>query len=624
MKKQLAVKLLDLETASDRDVRRFQREANAASSLDHPGLVKVYDFGVTPDANPYLVMDYCPGKTLAEIMRASGTLPLDGVIDLFIQICSALAYAHEHDVIHRDIKPSNIMVLDRGDLKTAKILDFGTAKIMNAEDAGGKPLTLPGQRLGTPLYMSPEQCLERPLDARSDIYSLGCVFFAVLTGQPPLVGETGLMTMMRRQNEEAALLNEASSVQRFPQQIEEIIAKMLRRNHEERYQKIADVAADLSGYQKSLQELERVPEIKVPQPKAVYAAPPYARFAVALTVVCVGAAVLIAGFFRYDRTPQLKRPIAEVTTEPTSAPAVHKDESELAETPFEYYSPAADLHASTRHYHFPKESLGLKIRMLNPACRVFAGEHGSVQPADEWIPMSGDVTVENFAPFALRVSADGAYPILLRWFRSDEIEDLEFARSSCSVDCLRVIDSYKVLRSLNVQGTKITDEDLRYVDALPSLDDLNVSDTEVTGTGLLRAKRRKELRVVKAERLKDASIFIDGLREFSGLEELNLVGCALGRADLSTIGICAPRLVRLNLGRNPAITDDDLKLLLPLQDLTELYVDGCNLSPASINTLRQFSKLKELEIDYTHWEAASVNALKQALPQCRINQRLEH
>jgi serine/threonine-protein kinase len=175
----VAIKVLDPEVARKPGVReRFIQEANIQARIRHSGIVQVLTATQIEDDVPALVMEYVDGKSLAEVLELRGALPVDDSLKIMAQVFSAVGYAHKQGVIHRDLKPSNIMVMASGE---AKVTDFGIAKVLGAAN-----LTRTGAAMGSAHYMSPEQ-IRRPeaVDARSDIYSLGCVFYELLTGRPP-------------------------------------------------------------------------------------------------------------------------------------------------------------------------------------------------------------------------------------------------------------------------------------------------------------------------------------------------------------------------------------------------------------------------------------------------------
>lgn len=191
LKRDVAVKMLYLPFASDQDKRkRFELEARAASSLNHPNIATTFDYGIMPFGQPFMVMEYLVGESLAEAIERRKTIPEPEAVEIVSQVARALQHAHEKGILHRDIKPSNILVTTSGGEHpsvTAKVLDFGLAKWIE-ETSELSQLTETGKIVGTPSYMSPEQCRGAPLDGRSDIYSLGCTLYEALCGTKPFQG----------------------------------------------------------------------------------------------------------------------------------------------------------------------------------------------------------------------------------------------------------------------------------------------------------------------------------------------------------------------------------------------------------------------------------------------------
>lgn len=179
---EVAIKILHSEQSDPRAAGRFRREAQAAARLKHPNAVTIHDFGVTDEGMQYLVMELVDGESLRHIIKQQGPLTPSAAVEIIDQVCAALEEAHRHNIIHRDIKPDNIMVNATTAGLRVKVLDFGIAKL---RDDTTSNLTQTGSILGTPHYMSPEQCLGEELDSRSDIYSLGVVAYEMLTGLVP-------------------------------------------------------------------------------------------------------------------------------------------------------------------------------------------------------------------------------------------------------------------------------------------------------------------------------------------------------------------------------------------------------------------------------------------------------
>ncbi|HEX6899391.1 MAG TPA: protein kinase [Thermoanaerobaculia bacterium] len=234
LRRRVAVKLLPLEFSRDRAAReRFQREARAASALDHPNLCTIYDFGES-EGQLYIVMAYYEGETLKERL-GRGPLPADEARQVAIQVARGLAQAHEAGITHRDIKPANVILTRRGE---AKILDFGIAK--TRDDTS---LTRTGGSPGTPAYMSPEQARGKPVDARTDLWSLGVLLYEMLAGKRPFEGEDEpaiLYSILSREPEPLGRIRPDA-----PAFLVRTVAKALAKNPDERYQSAAAFLADL-------------------------------------------------------------------------------------------------------------------------------------------------------------------------------------------------------------------------------------------------------------------------------------------------------------------------------------------------------------------------------------------
>ena len=244
LKQKFALKTLNETVSSDKTIRRFQQEAQAARSLNHPNLVRAVDFGLLGDGHPYFVMDLVEGDSLAQYLKKHGTLNVDEAVDIFVPICAGLDFAHKQGIVHRDIKPGNIVLVansERGGW-LPKIVDFGIAKWNSGELV--ESLTKTGDVFGTPLYMSPEQCLGAKIDQRSDIYSLGCVLFETLTGAPPFRGDNPLAVMMQHGTAAVPSMKEASLGREFPPALQSVLAKMLSKDPADRYQNCAELAHD--------------------------------------------------------------------------------------------------------------------------------------------------------------------------------------------------------------------------------------------------------------------------------------------------------------------------------------------------------------------------------------------
>jgi serine/threonine-protein kinase len=246
MEKTVAIKVLRPSFAADEKiVARFSREARAASRISHPNALSVTDFGEDENGIVFLVMEFISGRTLKQLIRDEGPLPLTRVVEIVRQVGDALNAAHQQGVVHRDLKSDNIMLVDTMASDYAKVLDFGIAKINEPGEARDAGLTAPNLVIGTPQYMSPEQCSqETEIDARSDIYSFGVILYEMLVGHVPFVADSPTMVMMKHLQEPVpSVLDERSDL---PAQVGRVIARAMAKLPANRYQKIPELIEDLT------------------------------------------------------------------------------------------------------------------------------------------------------------------------------------------------------------------------------------------------------------------------------------------------------------------------------------------------------------------------------------------
>lgn len=247
MKRTIAIKtILPHLVASGAALKRFQQEAEALSSLSHPHILSVFDFFIAEDGQPYLVMDYLEGTNLEQVRTTSGAISPERVVHIFTQVCDALFTAHQAGIIHRDIKPSNIMLVKAGnDPDYVKVIDFGIAKIVvEGEGGSGENLTATGDTFGTPQFMSPEQCRAKPPDARSDIYSLGCVMYTALTGQPPFSAEDPMQCMYKQVNDEPPPFPESLDI---PAALREVVSRAMQKDPDKRFHNMEDMGMAIAA-----------------------------------------------------------------------------------------------------------------------------------------------------------------------------------------------------------------------------------------------------------------------------------------------------------------------------------------------------------------------------------------
>ena len=255
LERNVAVKVLRGDLSNDEKfVRRFQREALSASSLNHPNIVEMYDVG---DENGvfYIVMEYINGKTLKQLIKKRGHLSVPEAIDIMIQLTEGLAVAHNSYIIHRDIKPQNIMILEDG---MVKITDFGIAMAINAAD-----LTQTNSVMGSVHYLPPEQAAGKGSTIKSDIYSLGILFYEMLSGTMPFRGETAVEIALKHIKEPMPSIRKVNP--KVPQSIENIILKCTAKNPKNRYSSVTELEEDLKSALSIDRESEEKIEFKYPE-----------------------------------------------------------------------------------------------------------------------------------------------------------------------------------------------------------------------------------------------------------------------------------------------------------------------------------------------------------------------
>ena len=230
VEREIAMKVLKRSNVGDAlAIKRFFKEARAASQLRHPNTVTVFDFGQTQDGLLYMTMELLDGVSLGDLLARDGPLPAARAVNILGQICDSLAEAHERGIVHRDLKPDNIVIVKlHGHGDFVKVLDFGIAKIVAGGPSSG--ITATGLVCGTPVYMSPEAAQERLLDGRADIYALGVMLYEVLSGAPPFVSETPVGVLMKHVSEPVPKLTRPG----VPASLERVLYRMLAKDPNER------------------------------------------------------------------------------------------------------------------------------------------------------------------------------------------------------------------------------------------------------------------------------------------------------------------------------------------------------------------------------------------------------
>ncbi|MBA3858837.1 MAG: hypothetical protein C0507_18185 [Cyanobacteria bacterium PR.3.49] len=605
LKSDFALKVLNKQ--ADKTLwRRFEIEARTASRLDHPNLIKVYDSGILPDGQPFIVMELVKGHTLAELIAKHGRIPVRKTLKIFIQVGFALAYAHQNGVIHRDLKPSNIMLtkgLDGSLTSAVKVVDLGIAKLTGIEEFTQQSLTRTGEIFGSPLYMSPEQCKGSAVDGRADLYSLGCAMYEALTGAPPFVGENALSTMMKHQMDTPLALKEASMGIVFPHEVEASVQKLLEKEPSNRFGNAQLLTAELVKIEQDLSDSE----IDKPSGQRVSSQDLATASGAPGLLRRYGIIILlmIASYLLGMLTISLKNaiPPAKTIQKEPFRPVIpfpngndrrtHLLPDENSNVYFSILSPDK----KQRIFRFPKDkSVGKFFLKEKPTVEAIGEVH---LPVDEfWV----------FRPDPRFLDS----PKLLSRFRKDEVTGLELtdeARSNLNV--LEILPSLPRLQSLKI-AMDVDDKAIEYIRQIPSLKILDVSNTRITGDALAALSGLTNLTKLSCSGLENSEALVRRLSQSKKLEELDIEAANLTSADLILISKIGT-LRYLYVGGNPKIDDIAVKSLIELKNLKNLSVSSCGITTKSFDTFAKLKALQYLQVSEGQFSDAEVKDLKRRL-----------
>lgn len=597
MARLVAIKFLLFEgkTARDQMMLRFQREARVVGSLDHPNVIAVHAFDFTADRQPFLVMDFAEGETLAERIARTGRIPLDRSIDIFIEICEGLAHAHEKGVLHRDLKPGNVILLSEryGDV-TLKILDFGIAKLVDNSVSNTQQLTRTGDVFGSPLYMSPEQGLGKSLTTSSDLYSLGCLMFECLTGLPPFLGKTAVETILKHQTEAPPSLKEMTLGEEFPEKLESIVSNLLAKEPGDRFQSALELGNTLKDLKKSgFAPGANAGNIAASTPNTIERSP--IVMAVTLAIALISIAIL--GL----RVAFLPKPLAQVRNETINdnaradqiireLPKLSETERADAQAVYEAkYTPGV-READYRGYRLSAQGFSelgkmKKLESLNLS-QTPADDEAMKSIKDlrflEGLILSctkvtdeGVRTIAGLPLFVLDLGhtniSDRALDILAQ--RIPGIQRLFIAGTSINDDGVESLCHLKDLHNLDLSQTRITDKALEPLSHLNNLEELNLARTNVSNRGIAHLKNLKSLACLE---LSETAVTDAGLGALTSLKRLKFLG--LKKTRITNNGLSAlvriPTLRKLILD-DTLVTDEGVSTLLKLNNPSYLRLRGC-------------------------------------------------
>lgn len=625
-----ALKTLSGQNYPEVAIRRFQKEAQAAMKLNHTNLVRAHDFGILPSHHPFYIMDLIEGENLSEYSKRVGIISFEEILRIFIPVCFALAYAHSEGIVHRDIKPGNIMLDKSGGLTDSyipKVVDFGIAKLTDSESGESVNLTRTGEIFGTPLYMSPEQCLGTKIDHRTDIYSLGCVIYEVLTGAPPFHGESALNLMLKHQTEKPASLKEGSMGREFPEALEKIVARTLEKDPDRRYQNFLDLAEALAVLQRSggepatnLTLAKTLPQIVKPVSSRTGAR--FWKSPIVLAIAGMLFGLLIGYMLPKQAGPVTEKPEEKPEETESAASLVFEQDRVLISTGQYFQKLDGSGPGALRVFKFPNTfSLG------------------SLQYVDKWGNLiqnrsaRGIVEIPISSPVNLSVRQEDLrmHPNLLKGFGDYDINNLHLARASTTNEgfahnadiefdaALAFCSRWKALSFLNVYDTTVTDVGLRAVRDCPSLINLALIETSCTAAGVRELRCYPDFATIDISGIAGGKSLIEPLSRSKRLNNIGIKNLDLTDDDVRQIST-AKGLVIMNLGNNRRVTDESVKYLKQLPLLTELNVAFTSISPKSIAAFASMKNLRKLSVGKDLWTSKEVRKLHDLAPNLQLNE----
>lgn len=554
----VAIKLMSKRlTPSEKSLRRFEREAILAASISHPNVVTILSVE-SHRGLPFIVMEYVEGESLQQRLTNRGRLPVADAVRMTAQIASGLAAAHARGVIHRDIKPGNIM-LENG-IERVKITDFGLARVA----LDNSDLTSLGEAIGTPSYMSPEQIDGHELSTATDIFSLGCVVYAMFTTKSPFSGGRAIKVAQRITNASPPPLNEIDP--EIPREFVQLVGRMLEKNPKDRTLTAAEIVSQLNSL---LMTLNQATSGSLPVTSSTSPSRPYAKRLLIGGVLLAG--LVIAGI--YSQYQGLVKKSAEIE----AASVNPARETELVPS-----IPARPVNfVSEREIAESLLNLGGSLVVSFPMGELKVW-NSSQLPDDDFVVTEVDLQGNHNL-----TAADIAGIANL-----SRVKRLQFHDSSISNDDLKHIAEMTQLRYLGLGETEVTDPGLIHLERLTQLERLNLQATQVSSVGI---KHLVGLKSINSLYLNDTLVDDLGLAELTALTGLR----------------------RLELCRTK-ISETSLSSILEMKGLIDLQIAETSLAGSILEKLEGLPELQTLNLKGLTISKEAIAHLRMALPNCEI------
>ncbi len=577
------------------DNQRFEREAKSISKMLHPNILSIIDFGSMTDGRPYLVTEWIEGCTLAQYIERYGVLSVQAAEEVFCAVLDGLSHAHAKHIIHRDIKPGNIMLARTGSGWVVKIIDFGTSK----DIANDQSTTRIEDLAFSPYYASPERISGTTVDHRADLYSLGCTMYETLTGRPPFTG-LAMMVAMRHQSEPAPKLTDTSKGVDFPLYLEQIVARLLQKDPQRRFQTAQEVKQAVRA-----RKADVAVNKKWFTPSLVWASTACAFFGFMYLAFLAPSDFFVDKEKSKPQTARLDQP------DNRNSPA--------QTTPDDQYFDFKQVEVGKIEngwMDFPwegilwKDSIGFKsadaIRRIldTPAFAFINLRQFRLTPGD----LRKLCAHRNLR--GLSIPDTGLTPELLDILVTvPQLEALYIGQNpALTDDDIAKLTNLKKLSTLSLSHGNFSDKCLESIAKLPALRFLHLDRMiKITGSGLGVLKNVKDLEKLS---LQDTKLSEAGWRELSSLKQVKFLSVSSSGLTDKTIDYVAQLpLERLDISKCQ-ITDRGLNALMKMTTLKWLYTSKCPLSAASIENLK---KSLNCEV-YTHDDIHTVTGDRIFLP----------
>ncbi len=552
----VAIKMLDASCITDELIVRFQREAKATSNLRHPGIVSTYDFGFSDSGQPYMVMEFAEGETLKTTISRNHGLSILDSIDILVQLCDAIAHAHERGVVHRDLKPGNILASRKAGSYQIRVFDFGVSKMLT-DNRDEQYLTQAGQVVGSPYYLSPEQAKGSFVDARTDVYAMGCILFECLTGRVPFSGESIVKTIELHMFGQVPSLSEQGE---FPLELETIVERALEKEPNDRYSSVLEMKKELLA----VHVVDDIPVIVSASPDEIISnqnsSSKPANSSVVLLIGLVSILIVGASVWRIFYSEESSKLPEGQPEAPRKVPQINS----VSVLPLNKKATEAELFS----YTHPEEKLK-KLSQVEFE-QLLADPSGHMKIPDR------QVTKEQ----------------MQKIMTTRKLTSIVLFGCGLNDQTFSDISKQKELVSLMLKGEKVTDKFINSLRGLKKLQDIDLEGCRrITATGLgIIVKTHPKIRSLN---LGDTSIKGSELTVLKGLKELQSLDLIrmqqLSDADLAAVLPSLKNLKSLSLRYNNKLTDETLTLLESLAPRLEVI----DLSKAETFSARKIIQLKK-------------------------------